>query len=88
MPEWPAELRQLRTAKAWGLTPREWRQESMDDRALMTAVTLFEATVEGYRQECREKKADREREKQQPQNDFSRMKERLRRTSDGEEKRT
>ena len=50
----------------------------MDDRALMTAVTLFEATVEGYRQECREKKADREREKQQPQNDFSRMKESLR----------
>ena len=54
----------------------------MDDRALMTAVTLFEATVEGYRQECREKKADREREKQQPQNDFSRMKESLRRATE------
>ena len=54
----------------------------MDDRALMTAVTLFEATVEGYRQEWREAKAEREREKQQPQNDFSRMKESLRRATE------
>ena len=81
MPEWPEEFRQLRAAKAWGLTPRQWREESLDDRSLMMAVTLFEATVEGYRQEYREKLADREREKNQPQNDFSRMKERLKRTA-------
>ena len=54
----------------------------MDDRALMLALTLFEATVEGYRQEWREAKAEREKNKHEPQNDFSRMKERLKRKSD------
>jgi len=44
----------LRTAKAWGLTPREWREQSPDDRALMMGLDLFEGTLEGYRAEWRE----------------------------------
>jgi len=68
----------LRAAKAWGLTPREWRAESVDDRALMQAFTLFEATIEARRQEWRDKK----REKEEARNDrddntFRKLKQRL-----------
>jgi len=47
---------EARTVKEWGLTPREWREESFDDRALMLAYELFCTTPEGYQQECQELK--------------------------------
>jgi hypothetical protein len=44
----------LKTAKAWGLTPLQWRQQPADDQALMLAFDLFESTREAYRQEYQE----------------------------------
>ena len=44
----------MKTAKAWGLTPRAWREQSTDDQALMLAFELFEGTRESYREEFRE----------------------------------
>jgi hypothetical protein len=41
----------LRAAKAWGLSPSQWRAETVDDRALMLAFVLFEGTIEAYRYE-------------------------------------
>ena len=39
---------EARTAKEWGLTPRGWRAEPFDDRALMLAFELFCNTRESY----------------------------------------
>lgn len=44
----------MRTAKAWRLTPAQWRAQSVDDRALMLALGLFENTREAYREEFME----------------------------------
>ena len=44
----------MKTAKAWGLTPRQWREQPPDDQALMLAFELFEGTVNAYREEYRE----------------------------------
>lgn len=44
----------MRTAKAWNLTPQEWRQQPVDDQALMTAFELFESTREAYATAWRE----------------------------------
>lgn len=49
MPGYDAEFFGLRVAKAWGLTPKEWRETDLDDRAMMIAFELFESTVESYR---------------------------------------
>jgi hypothetical protein len=44
-----AEFLALRTAKAWGLTPAQWRAADVDDRAMMLAFELFEGTCDSYR---------------------------------------
>jgi len=68
----------LRTAKAWGLTPREWRAESVDDRALMQAFTLFEAMIEARRQEWRDQKREKEEDRRdRDDNTFRKLKQRL-----------
>ena len=68
----------MRAAKAWGLTPREWRGESVDDRALMQAFTLFEAMIEARRQEWREKKREKEEDRRdRDDNTFRKLKQRL-----------
>jgi hypothetical protein len=68
----------LRAAKAWGLTPREWRAESVDDRALMQAFTLFEATIEARRHEWREQKRLKEEDRRdRDENTFRKLKQRL-----------
>jgi hypothetical protein len=54
VPGYDAETLGLKTAKAWGLTPRQWRDESTDDQALMLAFELFEGARDGYRDEYRE----------------------------------
>ncbi|MGA3265478.1 MAG: hypothetical protein ABSE16_01495 [Verrucomicrobiota bacterium] len=68
----------MRAAKAWGLSPRQWRLESVDDRALMLAFVLFEATLESRRQEYREEVLERKRGKDGAASDFERMKRRFR----------
>ena len=68
----------MRTAKAWGLTPGEWRAESVDDRALMQAFTLFEAMIEARRQEWRDKKREKEEDRRdRDENTFRKLKQRL-----------
>jgi hypothetical protein len=68
----------LRTAKAWGLTPGEWRAESVDDRALMLAFTLFEATIEARRQEWRDQQREKEENRRdRDENTFKKLKQRL-----------
>ena len=67
----------MRAAKAWGLTPREWRAESVDDRALMQAFILFEATIEAYRQDWRDKKREKEERRDGDENTFKKLKQRL-----------
>ena len=54
MPGYNDETLGLKTAKAWGLTPQQWRAQPADDQALMTAFELFEGTREAYRDEFRE----------------------------------
>ena len=71
----------MRAAKAWGLTPREWRAESVDDRALMQAFTLFEATIEARRQAWREAKREKSENRDRDENTFSKLKQRLKRDS-------
>ena len=44
----------MKTAKAWGLTPKQWREQPVDDQALMLAFDLFEGTREAYRDEYRD----------------------------------
>ncbi len=50
---------ELRTAKAWGLSPRGWRQEPVDDRAMMMAFELFTNTRDAYREEWKEEQRER-----------------------------
>ena len=53
------EFLEAKTAKEWGLTPRAWRAEPFDDRALMLAYELFCSTREAYQQEWQELKRER-----------------------------
>ena len=71
----------MRAAKAWGLTPREWRAETVDDRALMQAFTLFEATIEARRQEWHEQKREKAENRDRDENTFSKLKQRLKERS-------
>ena len=48
MPGYNDESLALKTAKAWGLCPLEWRQQPLDDQARMMAFELFEGTRDGY----------------------------------------
>jgi hypothetical protein len=62
------------------LTPREWRAESVDDRALMLAFILFEGTIEARRYAWREERREREESRNhQDENTFNKLKQRLRR---------
>ena len=78
MPGYDEEFNQLRAAKAWGLDPRRWCEESVDDRALMLALVLFEGTVEAYRMEHRQKKPGDASQKPDGAGMFSAMKRRMR----------
>ena len=51
MPGYDAEFMALRTAKTWGMTPAEWREAEVDDRAMMMAFELFEGTCDSYREQ-------------------------------------
>lgn len=81
MPEWPEEWQQYRAAKAWGMNPRDWRMESVDDRGIMLAIFLFESTCEAKRAEHRKDLMDREdKGNDTAGSDFRRLKERLKDT--------
>ena len=72
----------LRVAKAWGMSPKEWRETDLDDRAMMMAFELFESTIEGFRtQHARdhfEKQAKNSgNESRSSTNEFSQMKAQL-----------
>ena len=56
MPEFSQEFLEARTAKAWGMNLREWRAETVDDRALMMAFEFFTNTREAFRQEWQEQR--------------------------------
>jgi hypothetical protein len=78
IPGYDEEFDELRSAKAWGLTPKEWRAESLDDRALMQSFVLFEATIEAYRQEWRDKQRLKEEDRaDRDENTFRKLKNRL-----------
>jgi hypothetical protein len=49
VPGYDAEFMALKTCKSWGLTPPQWRELSVDDRAMMMAFDLFEGTCDRYR---------------------------------------
>lgn len=68
----------MRAAKAWGLNPRTWRAESVDDRALMLSIFLFEATLEAKRADHRNKIMEEEDKKNNgDRKRFDRMRDRL-----------
>lgn len=67
----------MRAAKAWGLTPREWRAENVDDRGLMLAFILFEATLDARRDEWREEQEERRKRGSDENDTFSKMKQRM-----------
>ena len=69
----------MRAAKYWGLHPREWRAETVDDRATMYAIYLFEATLEARRMEYRKEQSDRAESNRggRDSNTFSKLKSRL-----------
>jgi hypothetical protein len=71
----------LRVAKAWGLTPAQWRETDVDDRAMMVAFEMFESTTERYREwyarDYFDKKANKKNEGGGGINEFSQMKQSL-----------
>lgn len=67
-------MAELRAAKAWHITPPEWRALSEDDRAQMLAGEYFDATVEAYRQWWR----DERREKKQKGGGYAALRDRFR----------
>ena len=73
MPGFDRELMEARTAKEWGLTPREWREEPFDDRALMLAYELFCSTREAYQQEWQELKRKKTEKGSNPFDDMKRQ---------------
>lgn len=54
---------ELRVAKAWRLSPSQWRRQPVDDRALMMAYEMFQSTRDAYREEWREA---RQKQKDKP----------------------
>ena len=56
MPPLGGEFLELKVAKAFGLSPVEWRRQTVDDRALMMAYEIFCETCEAYRMEWHEQK--------------------------------
>jgi hypothetical protein len=49
----------LRVAKRWGLTPRQWREQSLDDQAMMMAFELFSDTRDAYRDDFKKRNKDK-----------------------------
>ena len=49
----------------------------MDDRGLMHSFTMFEAMIEARRQEWRDKKREKEERRDQDDNTFKKLKQRL-----------
>ena len=49
----------METAKAFGLTPAQWRAQSPDDRARMIAHEMLKGWREAYQGEQIKKKAER-----------------------------
>lgn len=39
-----ADFTELQTIKAWGLTPAQWREQPVDDRARMMSYEMVSAT--------------------------------------------
>lgn len=78
LPGYDDEFNQLRTAKAWRLTPALWRQQSIDDRALMMAFEMFEGMREAFRAEYRDDKRQQEEDRRKKngtgQSDYERLK--------------
>jgi len=80
MPGYDAAFSQLRVAKAWGLSPAQWREQSADDRAMMIAFEGFEATRESYRQSWQEEQRERSDKKKagsDGRSEFDQMKARM-----------
>lgn len=46
-------------AKRWGLYPRQWREQSVDDQAAMMAFEMFCDTREAYRDDYKKKNKDK-----------------------------
>jgi hypothetical protein len=76
MPAYPAEANLLRVAKAWRMSPSQFRTQSADDQALMVALEMFEGTRDAYREQWRQERQDRG-PKKQPLNEFEEMKRRM-----------
>jgi len=74
LPGFDQEFLELKTAKAWGLTPRCWREQPADDRALMVAFDLFCNTRDAYREEWKEEKRAK---KDKPINPYEAMKQQM-----------
>jgi len=73
LPELNQEFLEAKTAKEWGMTPREWREEPFDDRALMLAYELFCSTREAYQQEWQELKRKKAEKGSNPFDDMKRQ---------------
>ena len=68
----------MRAAVRFGLHPRTWRAESVDDRGLMMSFTLFEAMIEARRQEWRDQTREKEEDRRaRDENTFQKLKQRL-----------
>lgn len=72
----------LKVAKAWGLTPAQWRALDVDDRAMMMAFELFEGACDSYREQFSREYHERKNgteprpgtKRTAGQNEFSQMK--------------
>ena len=49
----------MRVAKRWGLTPRQWREQPLDDQAAMMAFEMFCDTRDAYRDDFKKKNKDK-----------------------------
>ncbi|MDE2105485.1 MAG: hypothetical protein KGL39_50120 [Patescibacteria group bacterium] len=81
MPGYDAEFLALKVMKAWGKDPAWWREQDVDDRAMMMAFELFEGTCDSYRdqfsRDYHEKSGKRKAESGSRSNEFSAMKREL-----------
>jgi len=78
LPGYNEDVNELRAAKAWGLTLREWCAEDVDDRGRMLAFVLYEAKIESYRAWWREERRKKEEEREnRDDNTWSKLKQRM-----------
>jgi len=69
-------------AKRWGLTPRQWREQSVDDQAAMMAFEMFCDTREAYRDDYKKKNRDKNGAGQGGESEYDKLK-RLMKVGDG-----